>query len=240
MKLLLVLGSSEVYKQIAEYVKELGAELVHYQHILKAMDNIDEISPDGVIVSATDFPRHWKTLISFIRASRPPEVCAAAVLYGQFFSDKERKKAKILRVNCLLNEARLDRRSLNQLRETLRPYISAVEWVTHLAVRPKDSKKLTMIITNPLTGALVPGKVIKISQDGVVFMPEHPRLTKNLALMTELPGCSLRAGSTILAPVCRVIRNEESVTLEFTLFKPHEKQKLRKFLSEEPDRLSEF
>ncbi|MDR1149616.1 MAG: PilZ domain-containing protein [Spirochaetaceae bacterium] len=230
MKLLLVLGSSDVYGQIADYVKDLGAELIHYQHILKAMDNIDEIAPDGIIVSAADFPRHWKTLVSFIRSERPPEVCAAIVLYGPVFPDKERKKAKFLNVDCLLSEAHLDKRSLSRLREVLRPYISAVEWVNHLAVRPKNSKKLAMIITNPLTGALINGKVTKISQDGVVFMPEQPRLTKNLALMTELHGCSLRTGSVILDPVCRIIRNEESLTLEFTALKPYEKRILHNFL----------
>ncbi|MDR1362987.1 MAG: PilZ domain-containing protein [Spirochaetaceae bacterium] len=233
MKLLLVLGASETYRQIADYVKDLGAEIVHYQHVLKAMDNIDEISPDGLIVSAADFPRHWKTLISFIRNERPPEVCAATVLYGPLFSDKERRKAKLLNVDCLLNEAHLDKRSLDCLRETLRPHISAVEWVNHLAVRPKNSKDMAMIITNPLTGALITGKVIKISQDGVVFMPEQSRLTRNLALMTELPGCSLRAGSAILAPVCRIIRNEESLTLEFAALTAREKQILRKFLRKE-------
>jgi hypothetical protein len=233
MKLLLVLDSSDVYGQIADYVKDLGAEIIHYQHILKAMDNIDEIAPDGIIVSAVDFPRHWKTLISFVRNERPPEICATIVLYGTFFPDKERKKAKFLKVDCLLNEAHLDKRSLNRLREALRPYISTVDWVNHLAVRPKNSKKLAMIITNPLTGALINGKVTKISQYGVVFIPEQPRLAKNLTVMTELYGCSLRAGSTIIAPVCRVICNEESLTLEFAALKPHEKRILHKFLKEE-------
>jgi hypothetical protein len=288
MKLLLVLGSSDIYGQIADYVKDLGAEIIHYQHILKAMDNIDEIAPDGIIVSATDFPRHWKTLISFIRSGgliprplgrlelatptkngskspqlnnflterassirqcledtpplaagrlirseHPPEVCATIVLYGPVFPDKERKKAKFLNVDCLLSEAHLDKRSLNRLREVLRPYISAVEWVNHLAVRPKNPKKLAMIITNPLTGALINGKVTKISQDGVVFIPEQPRLTKNLTLMAELHGCSLRTGSVILDPVCRVIRNEESLTLEFAALKPYERRMLHKFLKEE-------
>jgi hypothetical protein len=233
MKLLLVLGPSDVYRHISDYVKDLGAEIIHYQHILKAMDNIDEIAPDGIIVSAADFPRHWKTLVSFVRNERSPEVCAVVVLYGALFPDKERKKAKFLNVNCLLNETHLDKRSLNRLRQTLKPYISAVEWVNHLAIRPQNSKKLTMVITNPLTGSLINGKVIKISRDGVVFMPEQPRLTKNLTLMTELHGCSLRTGSAILAPVCRVIRNEESLTLEFTALKPHEQRILYKFLREE-------
>jgi hypothetical protein len=222
MKLLLVLDSREIRKRITDYVKTLGAEIVCYQHIIKAMDNVDEISPDGIVVSASDFPRHWKALVSFVRNERPPESCAIVLLYGSFFPEKERKKAAHLNVSCMLNEAHLDKRALNQIREAFRPYISAGKWVDHLAVRPENS--LAMIITNPLTGALVPGKAVQISPDGTVFMPEKPQMTKNLPVGTELPGCSIRAGGALLSPVCRVVRNGEGViVLEFTALSLREK-----------------
>jgi hypothetical protein len=222
MKLLLVLDSREIRKRISDYLKTLGAEIVCYQHILKAMDNVDEISPDGIVVSASDFPRHWKTLVSFVRGEKPPEACAIVLLYGPFFPDQERKKAAYLNINCLIDEARLDKRALGQLSEAFRPYISAEKWVDHLAIRPENS--LAMIITNPLTGALVPGKAVQISPDGAVFMPEKPQMTKNLRTGTELPGCSIRAGGALLSPVCRVVRNGESViVLEFTALSPREK-----------------
>ncbi|MDR0408817.1 MAG: PilZ domain-containing protein [Spirochaetaceae bacterium] len=233
MKLLLVLSSSEACKQIADYVKELGVEIIHYRNIIKAMDNIDEISPDGVVVSATDFPRHWKTFVSFVRIGRPVESCAVVLLYNSFFSDKERGKAKFLNVNCLISEENLNKRSLNQLSDALRPHVPAIEWINHLAIKPQNEKKLAIILTNPLTGTLIAGKIIKISKAGMVFMPEHPRLTRNLTLMAELPSCSLRAGNAILSPICRVIRNEESLTLEFAHIKAREKRILHKFLREE-------
>ncbi|MDR2343033.1 MAG: PilZ domain-containing protein [Spirochaetaceae bacterium] len=222
MKLLLVLDSHEIRGRIENYVKSLGIEVVCYQHILKAMDNVDEISPDGIVVSASDFPRHWKTLVSFVHSERPPETCAIVLLHGSFFSEQERKKALSLDVSCLINETRLDKGALNQLREVFRPYISAEKWVNHLAVRPENS--LAMIVTNPLTGALIPGKAVQISPDGAVFMPDKPALTKNLPVATELPGCSIRAGGAILSPVCRVVRNGYGViTLEFTALSPREK-----------------
>ncbi|MDR3357007.1 MAG: PilZ domain-containing protein [Spirochaetaceae bacterium] len=222
MKLLLVLDSREVRKRIEDYVKTLGAEIVCYQHILKAMDNVDEISPDGIVVSAADFPRHWKTLVSFVRSERPPETCTVVLLYGDFFSEQERKKALHLNVSCLLNEARLDKRALSRLREAFRPYISAEKWVDNLAVRPEAS--LAMLITHPLTGALIPGKAVQISPDGAVFVPDRPVLVKNLTAGTELPGCSIRAGGALLSPVCRIVRNGEGVmVLEFTALSLHER-----------------
>ena len=222
MKLLLVIDSREVSKRIADYVKTLGAEIVCYQHIIKAMDNIDEVSPDGIVVSASDFPRHWKVLVSFVRSERPAETCAIALLYGPFFPEKERKKALHLNVSCLINEAYLDKRALNRLSAAFRPYISAEKWIDHLAVRPENS--LAMIVTHPLTGALVPGKAVQISPDGTVFIPEKPQITKNLTVGTELPGCSIRAGGALLSPVCRVARNGDGVILlEFTALSLREK-----------------
>ena len=219
---MLVLDSREIRKRIADYVGTLGAEIVCYQHIIKAMDNVDEVSPDGIVVSASDFPRHWKTLVSFVRSERPPEACAIALLYGPFFTEQDRKKAAHLNVSCLVNETHLDKRALNRLREAFRPYISAEKWIDHLAVRPENS--LAMIITNPLTGALVPGKAVQISPDGAVFMPDKPGLVKNLPAMTELPGCSIRAGGALLSPICRVVRNGDGViVLEFTALSPREK-----------------
>ena len=67
MKLLLVLSSDETYNHISHFVKPLGFELIRYNHILKAMDNIDEIEPAAIIISARDFPRHWKIMVQFVR-----------------------------------------------------------------------------------------------------------------------------------------------------------------------------
>jgi hypothetical protein len=222
MKLMLVLDSSEIRKRVADHLDALGVEIVCYQNIIKAMDNVDEVSPDGIVVSALDFPRHWKILVSFVRSERPPEACAVALLYGPFFSEQERKKAAYLNVNCLINETHLDKRELNRLRDAFRSYISAEKWIDHLAVRPENS--LAMIVTHPLTGALIPGKAVQISPDGAVFMPDKPDLTKNLHAMTELPGCSIRAGGMLLSPVCRVVRNGDGViVLEFTALSSREK-----------------
>jgi hypothetical protein len=229
MKLLFVADSRAVYKQVAGCLKPLGAEIVRYQHIIKAMDNIGEISPDGIVVSAADFPRHWKTLVSFVRSERTAESCAIVVLYGAFFTNKERKKAQFLNVNGLVNESCLDERALKRLCRIFSPYISADKWIDRFALKPRN--RIPMIVTNPLNGVLVPGEVIKISLYGVIFMPEQHRLIKNLALMMELPGCSIRVGGAMISPLCRVMHSANTVTLEFTAISAREKQILHRFLN---------
>ncbi|AFG37531.1 hypothetical protein [Spirochaeta africana] len=46
-------------------------QIIHYEHAVKAMDNLSEIQPDVVVVSAHDFPRHWKALYMILREQTP-------------------------------------------------------------------------------------------------------------------------------------------------------------------------
>jgi hypothetical protein len=75
------------------YVKPLGFELIRYHHVLKAMDNIDETDPSGIIISARDFPRHWKTMVQFVRSERPKDACPIIILKGENFPLEETSKA---------------------------------------------------------------------------------------------------------------------------------------------------
>jgi len=231
MKLLLVLASPSAYRQIADYVKVLGAELILYQHPVKAMDNISEINPDCIIVSASDFPRHWKTLAAFAGSDESAEKCSIVLLHGGSFSETEIRKARHLGIEAILDETRLDERSLQKLRQALRPHLSAEKWIEPLVDAPPSRKKLSLIITHPLSGALIPGRIAKISTGGALFKPDEPRLVKQIAAGTELNGCSLRAGASILSPLCRVVRKDENITLEFKLTETREKRILERFVA---------
>ncbi|MDR1588437.1 MAG: hypothetical protein LBS57_13370, partial [Treponema sp.] len=66
MKLMAICASLESLGGIAEGRGIAGdnqlsipIEIIHYSQALKAMDNIEEINPDAIIISACDFPRHW-------------------------------------------------------------------------------------------------------------------------------------------------------------------------------------
>src|SRR5215510_14896558 len=99
MKLLLVLGSDSTYNHISLCVRPLGFELIRYYHVLKPMDNIDEIDPHGFIISAVDFPRHWKSMVQFIRNERPKETCPIIILKGNNFPVDDISKASFLGVS---------------------------------------------------------------------------------------------------------------------------------------------
>ncbi len=75
MKALLVVEDDAIADAVRYYLQPLGLDVIRYRDPLKALDNLDEINPDAVIMSARDFPRHWKTIVVNLRATRPKSAC---------------------------------------------------------------------------------------------------------------------------------------------------------------------
>ena len=230
MKLVLTLASPDIYKKIDDYAASLGFDTLWYQHILKAMYNLDEVAPNGVVVSAADFPRHWKTFVSFLRISRPASVCPVILLYGDRWTQSDEDKAKFLDVNCLLSEKKIEVKLPECFSSLFRGFLSPEKWLGSSVLSSFNHKKLGLIVTNPFSGALISGKINKISQIGLVFTADHPNLFNNIDVNTNLHGCSLRAGGTILQPVCKIIDKNGDISLEFVDFPDKEKKALCKFL----------
>ena len=68
MKALVISDRSEIIDYVTPLLKEKGFDLIHYRWIIKALDNIEEIQPDVIVLSAGEYPRHWKTLAGFVQS----------------------------------------------------------------------------------------------------------------------------------------------------------------------------
>ena len=69
MKALVISDREEIINHVTPLLKEKGFDLIHYRWIIKALDNIEEIQPDIIVLSAMEYPRHWKTLAGFVQAN---------------------------------------------------------------------------------------------------------------------------------------------------------------------------
>jgi hypothetical protein len=235
MKLLLILGSDESYEHISRYIKPLGFELIWYRHVLKAMDNMDEVDPTAIIVSARDFPRHWKILVQFVRSQRPKETCPIIILKGDGFPLEETSKAFFLGVSGVVSESLEDPAEINRLQGILGRYIPVEEKrKSHRFYTEAGSTHFGLIIFNPINAAIIPGDVKSISASGVSFSPANPSLMKDITLHMELPENSLRAGDAILSPVCRLVRTGRIVSMEFISFPEGERKILEEYLEALP------
>ncbi|MDR1373575.1 MAG: PilZ domain-containing protein [Treponema sp.] len=233
MKLLLIMGSDEAYQLISYHIKSLGFELIRYRHVLKAMDNVDEVDPAGIIVSAEDFPRHWKTLVQFVRFERTKDACPIIILRGNSFPIEEMAKAYFLEVNGLVSEDLSDPAEVEKLRGLLTGGRTA-EKRRARRFHVNLGNRLGLIVSNPLHKYLVPGEIKTISKSGISFTPCYAESAANIVPDLELPGCSLRTGDIILSPVCRVVRTGMSISMEFTSFPGNEQKILESHLDALP------
>jgi hypothetical protein len=240
MKLLLVLGSDDNYDVISRNTALPGFEPIRYRHVLKAMDNIDEIDPAAIIINARDFPRHWKILVQFVRNERPKETCPIIILKGTNFNTEEASKAFFLGVNGIFSDTLDNQDDINRLREILSHAggraIGHAEPAhegrnnRHFFVEPWH--RIGLLIANFSGKSILIADVEIISANGLSFSPASPLPGKALTLNKILRECSLRAGDALLSPVCRVNGINKTISLEFISFPDDERRIFDRYLEE--------
>ena len=240
MKLLLALGTDETYNNISRYVKPLGFELIRYNHVIKAMDNIDEIDPSAIIISARDYPRHWKTMVQFVRAERTREDCPIIILRGENFPVEESTKASFLGVSGIVKEPLDDPQEIEDLKVMLGHDMPADDRRQSRRLSAELGQKFSFVFAHPNDKTLVTGKIKNISLGGLSFLPDNPSQMRDIILNMELKECSLRVGDALLSPICRLARTSRIVSLMFVSFPGDEQKIINEYMESIPkEELSE-
>ena len=234
MKLLLVLSSDTLYDLLSVYVKPLGFELIRYNYIQKAMDNIEEVDPAAIVISASNFPRQWKTMVQFIRCERTKDVCPIILLKGSSFNTEEAMKASYLGVSGIINEDLGNPAEIERLQGILGRYLSINEKRKTRRIHTESWQNIGFIFSRPKDKVLISGYVKDISVGGFSFQAEYPSLMGEIQLDAILRDCSFRAGEYILSPVCRLARTGKIVSMEFVSFPSGEKEQLTDYLEKLP------
>ena len=234
MKLLLVLDSDDNYNLISINIKPLGFELIRYHHVLKAMDNIDEINPRAIVISARDYPRHWKTMVQFVRVERSRETCPIIILTGNNFSLEEKSKASFLGVNGTLADALDNPAEIKKMQAILSRYLPVEEKRRSRRFHIEPFHRFAFAFLNPLDNILMTGDIKDLSSGGLSFQLNNSSLIGNVSLNAELRDCSLRAGDVILSPTCRLARTGRIISMEFLSFLEGEQEALDKYLEALP------
>jgi len=200
VKLLLALGSGDAFHSLPLRVRARGFTVARYANVPKAMDNLDELDPDAIVMSARDYPRHWKTFVQFARSERSRTACPIVLLTGDVFPPEEAAKATHLRVNGVIPESGLDA-ALPRFLELLEP---------GAALRRRYGFVFVW------DGEIIAGELTAVSPRSLSYRPDH--LPPTLSPGDELAECSLRAGAAMLNPVCRVTRIDRDLDAEFARF----------------------
>ena len=194
MKALLLIENDRAAEIIKFYLKPLGFEAVRYRNPLKALDNLEEIEPDAVILSARDYPRHWKIIAANVRAERNKEECVLILLKGELFPFEEAAKAAHLGVNGVVKDDLDDRHEQAQFQRLLKRYVTVDESRGSERVAPSAWDRLDFSFSHPKHLTPIVGRLETISVEGLSFLPDSPVLVADLA-----QGMPAAANTTILA-----------------------------------------
>lgn len=98
MKALIICDEKSVIEKLDKILCGCGFDTIIYNWLLKALDNIEEISPNFTIISVSDYPRHWKTLVQFINSGIARSSDKVILYTPKPLSLEEDKKAQALGV----------------------------------------------------------------------------------------------------------------------------------------------
>jgi hypothetical protein len=194
------------------------------------MDNIDEVDPQAIVISARDFPRHWKAMAQFVRYERSKDACPIIILKGENFPHEEASKASCLDVNGVFAETLDIPDETDRLKKILSRHTPVKERRKSRRFPAGDPRQFGFVLINPSDSTLVTGEPKNISQGGLLFLPDNPSAIKNVDTGEELKECSLRAGASILSPVCRLVRTGGTAAMEFISFPEQEREAFVKFM----------
>lgn len=104
MKALIISEDEKVYTTLDEILKNADYDTIIYKWLLKALDNIEEIRPDLIVVSSSEYPRHWKTLVQFVKSGIGGDDVEIYLYEPTPVSDEDQEKARVLGVTGCFSE----------------------------------------------------------------------------------------------------------------------------------------
>ncbi len=232
MKMMLVSDSPDLKPHLERMFSFQQVEVIHYDNPIKAMDNLDEISPDIVLFSAADYPRHWKPFVIFLRNTFGRHEAIFMLLINERFDPEEASKAEYLQVNAVLDEDLASQRTAERIRGIVTRYHQNADIRRAARYIPSATDRIALAFTNPNTFQIMPGSVADISTGGLRFSPEDASTLESLDDHTPISMASLRLGDTILSISLRVIRITEAIAFEYLDLSVDVEQKITTYLND--------
>lgn len=99
MKALIISDDENLVKSTSSFLENKDYDIIVYKWLLKALDNIEEIRPNLIVVSSSEYPRHWKTLVQFVKSGIGGEDVQIYLYEPTPLSKDDEDKAKVLGIN---------------------------------------------------------------------------------------------------------------------------------------------
>ncbi len=239
MKALLCIASDRIADLTSYYLRPLGFDVIRYKNPLKAMDNIDEVAPEAIVMSAEDFPRHWKPFIQLVRGSRPKETCVFILLKGERFPFEEAAKAVFLGINGVIKENLADQAELARFQQILKRYLAVEDQRAGERFVPSAYDRLDFTFSHPERLFIISGRIDSISTKAISFKPDMYDLCADLRPGADLPDCCIRIGDDLRTFSAKLLRPGRVLAIELTGMDEETREALSDYLSSYAQRVPE-
>lgn len=178
MKALIISDKQEIIDLLRAKLVDDGYDIIVYHWLLKALDNVEEIQPDYIVLSADEYPRHWKTLASFVQSGIGGKDVRFCLYNADNLSDDDKSKAEKLNVEfwCEKEEVTskvvpVETPVVNEITEPANEPAKAVPVVNEITETAKavpvvnEYPEQALILTHPITKNFVLGTAKKIDEN---------------------------------------------------------------------------
>ena len=199
---LLISDTDTFVDRLEQIVAPCGFDIIRYRSAVKALDNIEEIRPHAVFISTADFPRHWKTIVQYIRSDTARDETVIVLLINDRFSNDEADKAIHIGVQAMIRE---DGTGSGDDKHPGPVFPLPVcgrhpERTTH----QQDQGQNEFLFTNPLNDTIITGKVENLLDDEICFKPDAPGAVADLSEGEPIADCTLKIGEKVFSLDCQV------------------------------------
>lgn len=229
MKALLITDTDTSVRMIQDNIGQYGFDIIRYRSAIKAWDNLEEIAPDVVFISAVDFPRHWKTIVQYVRSDTGKDRTVIILLTNERFTPEDADKAVHIGVQAIVSEHLDSISDRQQLVEIFSRYRHVGQTEQRREYEPVSTHAVYMF-SNPVTDTLITGVIEKLGLEEIWFRPDAPSATTDLAEGDTIGDCSLKVDAALLHPVCRIRKNTNLMVLDIISLTAEEKNALHSFI----------
>ena len=234
MKALIISEANDITNEFTEYYKTQNYDVIKYRWLMKAMDNIEEIDPDLIFINATEYPRHWKTLCQYVKGiNKNPKI----VLFTSLpLSNEDREKAECLQIDSIVNSSE-DLEEVCTLTDICQDSEDNPEANENIVIVPiekeqsetveiqeeetieqptlpetkTETKVCKFLFSNPENFVLITGKVESFEDSKLIFLPDNPEDTANIAVDTIIKKCTLKVDNQINTVDVKVLKNDTEI-----------------------------
>jgi CheY-like chemotaxis protein len=208
MKALIIADDETIISRISKVLGQCGYDCIVYRWLLKALDNVEEISPHLVVISARDYPRHWKTFVQYISGLESTKATKVILYIDNEFSQDEKKKAQALGIYGIFPSECTDS-----------DFISIIERVQNntckQSVTKKADEECLFICTNNITGTYITGSVLSFTNNILQFKADSHKEIEGLKCGDTVSPCTIKCTNHISSAqaIIREIPLEENTNI---------------------------